>query len=65
MADVLRLYVLCPSCGGTGKLPWGFNLEPGDITCPKCQDDPENELGPQEIDGLRHIYYGRFIEDVD
>lgn len=63
MADKFRFFIVCPSCGGTGLLPWGDSpSQPGTKTCPTCEDDPGNDLAPVVFDGLRHIYGGRFEE---
>lgn len=64
MADKLRLYVICPCCGGKGEVPWGESpTEPGMKPCPMCCDG--NELDVKEFDGLLHVYYGRFEEVVE
>jgi hypothetical protein len=66
MADKFRLYVLCPSCGGTGVLHWGTQPgSPGETECPTCKDDPEQPFRIAIFDGLRHIYAGRFEEVED
>lgn len=66
MADKLRYYIVCDTCGGTGLVNWGTTpTQGGTQTCPTCIDDPENPLGPVVFDGLRHIYAGRFVEVID
>ena len=63
MADQLRFYVVCPSCGGTGVVNWGNSpSQPGTHPCPKCQQDPPAGPVPVEFDGLWHVYQGRFEE---
>lgn len=65
MADELRLYTVCPTCGGSGKVPWGTAPEqPGEVDCPTCADAPGNPIGPKVYDGLRHIYTGR-VQEID
>ena len=65
MADKLRLYVLCPCCGGTGLVNWGTAPDqPGTVTCPRCADETP-PFGAKVIDGLRHVYEGRFEEVED
>jgi hypothetical protein len=66
MADNYRFYVPCPACGGTGLLNWGASPSQGGTqTCTRCAEDEGNPLGPREIDGLRHVYAGRFAEVED
>lgn len=66
MADKFKLYVLCPSCGGTGVLTWGSSpSQPGSQTCPTCANE-QGALGAKVFNGKRHIYYGRIKEiEVD
>jgi hypothetical protein len=65
MADKLRLYIPCPSCGGTGFLTIGTSTtESGNQECPTCKPNGA-PLGPVEYDGLRHVYAGRFEEIED
>ena len=66
MADKFRLFIVCTSCDGTGLLPWGDGPgQGGNVTCPTCEDDPGNDLGPVVFDDVRHIYIGRFEEVED
>jgi hypothetical protein len=64
MADELRLYVVCPTCNGTGVVQWGTApCEPGPRECPTCKD-ARGDLAPVVFDDLRHIYVGR-IQEID
>jgi len=63
MADKYRLFIVCPSCDGTGLVNWGTSpTQGGTQECPTCADDPGNDLGPAVFDGVRHVYAGRFEE---
>jgi len=59
MADKLRFYKICPSCGGTGVI---HGIETS--VCRRCKNEAP-PFGAKVFDGLRHVYVGRFEEVED
>jgi len=60
MADKLRYYEPCPTCGGTGEVDW--ETEAGSHDCPTCVTNPPHGIEVKVFDGIRHVYKGRFEE---